>query len=999
MTNPGKLKRILNLKKFVRISDLRLLSSILCVPKIKKFSVFFQVDLETTLKTFFTTLENKNGAAVVEIISTLITVSQFGIHKRHLVWAVSEYLSSLTTEAKSALDLVTSVLSNLNSLLKTKWINGIIVFAWTHSQIKAFVKNKYLSKTETMCRNLGRLAMELDNEPSEFKSFGKNINGGLSSTKAFEFERIFQHSANLPPSNNEKIYMLPFYLLRTNDIENFVNKIACRIDFLLQKLKSTSVCHVLNDLEFAITSSPKSTVLRIIKETIELSTEALTLDSEQLPAQVVGRFHSNSSAKRLCSEECNLLFFSESKQRRSRTKSKSSISSQKSIGYDEYHEQTNSVRKSKMSISASPSLNDDNVFFNGSQPLKSPAPSRKSLISSPKSNSSNIYDQQGNSVRKAKTSMVSLNDYETISENQLGDSCSTDRTPNVICKPNIISNKDEDLFSIRENITERHLDINPRDGKFYQKCSETVNGSHIAEGRYNQTNSSDFEMRPDNTLLSEKDYTDSKDIQLNEDINSSNHDNKASDNHSSINCVNESSLKDSKDSPTSCDYNVDRAAIDQDIASFNTKNSNSNKMGSQDEEYSSIDSIAINDIALSSLVEQARKLGHALMPVNRCLFMTQTECGLTAEEQMLSLHQSNDVRFLFLDKHQETFIAWSIYDKAVSLYRSDCTSLQSFKVHDLRRVPLVVGYKTLIETNHDVFIYDMEKNKLVTRLDSDLCYFAACDASHLVAITQDWKCVCVCNMYTRECVWEYFAPKQQDFSNVLVSKNGAIGVCFLESENCNDNDYFAPGHAALNLEDNRDKLIVINLKTRQELHSIKLKRGQYFHKVCAISEDGHYLVHLTEPEYQLLVWDLMNGKVIHELETRSYRILKVLVSTQGNCILTISADSFLRVWNLSDGKMRYALCELIRSIKGGYMDDRHCLSMSEDGRKAVHAVRSSFHRSYVTLWDLVQGKQLGTFTSDYYGLSYQISPSGDYVITYMPSGLVTLRSNLNKAET
>ena len=38
----------------------------------------------------------------------------------------------------------------------------------------------------------------------------------------------------------------------------------------------------------------------------------------------------------------------------------------------------------------------------------------------------------------------------------------------------------------------------------------------------------------------------------------------------------------------------------------------------------------------------------------------------------------------------------------------------------------------------------------------------------------------------------------------------------------------------------------------------------------------------------------------------------------------------------------------------------------------------------------MQGKQLGTFTSDYYVFSYEIYQSDDYLTTHMPSGVVTL---------
>lgn len=428
-------------------------------------------------------------------------------------------------------------------------------------------------------------------------------------------------------------------------------------------------------------------------------------------------------------------------------------------------------------------------------------------------------------------------------------------------------------------------------------------------------------------------------------------------------------------------------AIDCDHAKNNSPGNNSAR--------THVSSTVCDSHALATLINSAIQMGHMLMPSRPCLLRPPSECGESMETQVAGFsNQTMDTKILFVGKSMDTLIAWSRSKESIGLYDLKCTCLELYKCPELKRVLLALNDCAVVEKQDGkVWLFDLTNGTYTYELDSNLRYFAVCDNTHVAALSDNLSCASVCNIRSREVVWDFHAPEGRCFHNVLVSKNGAIGVCILEANPISGNGEEVNFVNTDTVNSPQDEIIVINLKSRQQLHSISLRNGQYLHKICSISEDGHYLVHLTEPDHQILVLDLIKGTILREMEARFHRILKIMVSTQGNCILSASADSVLRVWNLSDGELRYSLSEPIRSIRGGYMDDKHCLSMSVDGSRAVHSVRSQFHYSYVVLWDLVQGEQLATFTTDFYGLSYEISPCGDYIMTSMPSGLVSMGAN------
>ncbi|WP_437718588.1 AAA family ATPase [Sorangium sp. So ce448] len=116
---------------------------------------------------------------------------------------------------------------------------------------------------------------------------------------------------------------------------------------------------------------------------------------------------------------------------------------------------------------------------------------------------------------------------------------------------------------------------------------------------------------------------------------------------------------------------------------------------------------------------------------------------------------------------------------------------------------------------------------------------------------------------------------------------------------------------------------------------------------CALSPDGQRIVSASA-DSTLKVWDLATGKLLSTIEGHSGGVNACAVSPDGLRIVSASADSTLKVWNLATGK-------LLSTLEGhsGWVND---CALSPDGLRIISA---SSDRT-LKVWDLTTGKLLST---------------------------------------
>ncbi|XP_072025934.1 LOW QUALITY PROTEIN: uncharacterized protein [Amphiura filiformis] len=91
--------------------------------------------------------------------------------------------------------------------------------------------------------------------------------------------------------NLHKLNELPYHLLQANQIDILKSETLFNYEFTLCKLKATSLFSVFDDLHHALTVQPNDAELRLLSDTLHLSTAGLSKDPNQLASQLIGRLH------------------------------------------------------------------------------------------------------------------------------------------------------------------------------------------------------------------------------------------------------------------------------------------------------------------------------------------------------------------------------------------------------------------------------------------------------------------------------------------------------------------------------------------------------------------------------------------------------------------------------------------------------------------------------------------------------------------------------------
>ena len=393
--------------------------------------------------------------------------------------------------------------------------------------------------------------------------------------------------------------------------------------------------------------------------------------------------------------------------------------------------------------------------------------------------------------------------------------------------------------------------------------------------------------------------------------------------------------------------------------------------------------------SLGVLLNTAGNLCRTLKPSRQCLVMPAHYCNISKEKQ--NCWQMKDLKIVFLQSEVYQFIGYSIEQEKIFFYNNNREMEKTIRFKGLQSVVFITQGKLLLECEHSLQLYDIELQKTTDILGVDI--FATNHNGALIGLDLDMKCLRLINICTLQTTWTF--QTNAIFYSVVVSKNGTRALCFMDNGHHSNQSEESSIQSVESFRDDQtvspleEEIIILNLKDFKQILSLSMPNDYFFGKVFALSEDGLYFIRVIEPTMDLLVWKLDNGTIEHKINTKACRIIKLLVSSRGGSIAFLSIDSTIRIFNLSDGSVRHVLTEPVQAIRGGYTDDQHCLCISDDGIIAVHSVKSNYQRSFVVVWNIITGQRLSALTTDFCGLSFQLSPQGNYLVSNFPVGLVT----------
>ncbi|CAH1785829.1 unnamed protein product [Owenia fusiformis] len=183
---------------------------------------------------------------------------------------------------------------DLKPFLSERMADGLITIRFSHAQFYEATEERYLKNK--------------DKAPSYHKAMAEYFLGKWHGVKKAHlgndvgsdrfvapqplfFERPNKQNEIIRVYNKRKLNELPHHLLLSNQIDILKYSALCNFEFLLATICSSSLRSLLDEFQVAIETEPKDNDLKLLSDTLQLSTEALSKDPRQLASQIVGRLH------------------------------------------------------------------------------------------------------------------------------------------------------------------------------------------------------------------------------------------------------------------------------------------------------------------------------------------------------------------------------------------------------------------------------------------------------------------------------------------------------------------------------------------------------------------------------------------------------------------------------------------------------------------------------------------------------------------------------------
>lgn len=247
----------------------------------------------------FEDLERRHGPTLLKHTLAYISASKRGISEAELEDVLScddkvldEVFSSWAPPIRRIPpSLLARIKADIESFLAVHVENGVRLITWKHQQFHDVVIGRYLfaDEKELRCFHaqladyfLGRWAQGTKKEDNRGHPKGRHV-----SRQPLQFAKdVF---------NYRKLTELPHHLLKSEALERLKQSALCNYEFLLVKLKASSVQDVMDDFMEALAVKPDEEDIKLVFETLQLSIEALNVSTYQLSSQFIGRLSSSRS--------------------------------------------------------------------------------------------------------------------------------------------------------------------------------------------------------------------------------------------------------------------------------------------------------------------------------------------------------------------------------------------------------------------------------------------------------------------------------------------------------------------------------------------------------------------------------------------------------------------------------------------------------------------------------------------------------------------------------
>ena len=183
--------------------------------------------------------------------------------------------------------------SDIGDYLTERGADGTQVVFWYHRQFIESARERYLADGQAIKIHINMSEYFLGKWSGGVKKPFVNKEG-----KEMSMDRLvpkqplmFDSREDKEIFNLRKLSELPFHLLHSGNLEQMKQECLCNFEFLLAKLRGTSVHVLMSDFSSYLDAKPKDNDVDLLHECLQLCAHSLSQNSNQLPTQLIGRMY------------------------------------------------------------------------------------------------------------------------------------------------------------------------------------------------------------------------------------------------------------------------------------------------------------------------------------------------------------------------------------------------------------------------------------------------------------------------------------------------------------------------------------------------------------------------------------------------------------------------------------------------------------------------------------------------------------------------------------
>ena len=260
---------------------------------------FLAPTVRESIDAFFDRIERVHGKILVSHALAYVTASKNGLTEPELEDLLSlddEVLNDVyqywTPPVRRLPPLLwIRIRAEIGDYLTERGADNTRVIFWYHRQFIEVAREQYLNsgQAEKIHATMSEYFLGKWSDGAKKPYVNKEGREVFMDRLVTKQPLLFDKSDDKPIFNLRKLSELPYHLLKSGQLDKVKEEAFCNLEFVLAKLRGTSLEIVLEDYAMYLEKRPTDTEVQLLHETLRLATGSLSKDAKQLPTQLVGR--------------------------------------------------------------------------------------------------------------------------------------------------------------------------------------------------------------------------------------------------------------------------------------------------------------------------------------------------------------------------------------------------------------------------------------------------------------------------------------------------------------------------------------------------------------------------------------------------------------------------------------------------------------------------------------------------------------------------------------